>query len=289
MKNRIKRILCPIDFGTASANAMEYAAKLSKELDASLTLWNMCELPIMDQIATQTNLPNSIGKKQKELSEILQDWCEEIKEEHDIACGYFVSSSIESLEKTLAHYTDGENFDLMVIGTNGIDDMYQLFFGTNSYRIFKEVRCPVMVIPVGYIFKKMKSVVFATDYYLSDAKLANGLVQTFNASITFLHLSKKGHKNSEEEFQAMKELFEKEIGDNYLVDFEHLITSNKLDGLVEKMIEKKADLVILSTKKRNSFEDLFHKSFTKKVLDGIQIPALVFHQNENKRIDFPIH
>jgi nucleotide-binding universal stress UspA family protein len=48
---------------------------------------------------------------------------------------------------------------------------------------------------------------------------------------------------------------------------------------VEKMIEKQADMVIMSTTHRSWFEEFFHKSFTKKVLEGIQIPALVFHQN----------
>jgi nucleotide-binding universal stress UspA family protein len=288
MQSKIKRILCPIDFTAASTNAMEYAAKLSKQLNASLTLWNMCEIQIMDEIASTNKLPNAIGNKQKELSEILQDWCTEIKEDYAVPCGYFVSSSIENLEKTLAHYTDGENFDLMVAGTNGIDDMYQFFFGTNSYRIIKEVECPVMIIPEGYDFKEMKSVVFTTDYSLDDAKLAKGLIKTFDSSITFLHLSKKHSNISKEVFHSFKSLFEDEVGNDYKVHFERLIYKDKLDGLVEKMIEKEADMVIMSTEHRGWFEDLFHKSFTKKVLDGIQIPALVFHNKKKGAEDISI-
>lgn len=288
MKNKIKKILCPIDFTAASDNAMEYAAKLSKELNASLTLWNMCEIPIMDEIASQDKLPNSIQRKQKELSEILQDWCKEIKEEYAIPCGYFVGTGIENLEKTLAHYTDGENFDLMIAGTNGIDNMYQFFFGTNSYRIIKEVECPVMIIPEGYIFKKVDNIVFATDYSISDAKLAKGLIRTFDSNITFLHLSKEDSEISKEVFRVFKDMFEDEADLNYRFQFERLVYFDILDGLVEKMIEKKADMVIMSTQHRNWFEDLFHKSFTKKVIDGIQIPALVFHQGKEEKDDFSI-
>lgn len=248
----------------------------------------MYELPIIHEMPSKSNFPNAIGRKQKELSEILQDWCEEIKEEYAIPCGYFVGTSIESLEKTLAHYTDGKNFDLMIAGTNGIDNMHQFFFGTNSYRIIKEVECPVMIIPEGYSFKKVDNIVFATDYSLSDAKLAKGLIRTFDSKITFLHLSKKESETSKEVFRAFKDLFEDEADLNYRFHFERLVYSDKLDGLVEKMIEKEADMVIMSTHHRNWFEDLFHKSFTRKVLDGIQIPALVFHQAKEEKGDFSI-
>ena len=247
MQSKIKKILCPIDFTDASTNAMDYAAKLSKELDASLTLWNMFEIPIMDEISATNHLPNTIDRKQNELSEILQDWCEEIKEEYAVSCGYFVGTSIDNLEKTLAHYTDGGNFDLIVTGTNGVDNMYQLFFGTNSYRIMREVKCPVIIIP--------------------DAK------------ITFLHLSANENETSQEVFHSFRSLFEEELDANNLFSFDRVVYNNKLDGLVEKMIEKEADMVIMSTKNRGWFEELFHESFTKKVLEGIQIPALVFHQN----------
>ena len=279
MQSKIKKILCPIDFTDASTNAMDYAAKLSKELDASLTLWNMFEIPIMDEISATNYLPNTIDRKQNELSEILQDWCEEIKEEYAVSCGYFVGTSIDNLEKTLAHYTDGGNFDLIVTGTNGVDNMYQLFFGTNSYRIMREVKCPVIIIPEGYSFKKMKSVVFATDYSLNDAEFAKGVINSFDAKITFLHLSANENETSQEVFHSFRSLFEEELDANNLFSFDRVVYNNKLDGLVEKMIEKEADMVIMSTKNRGWFEELFHESFTKKVLEGIQIPALVFHQN----------
>lgn len=280
MKNKIKKILCPIDFNAASTNAMDYAAKLSKELNASLTLWNMCEIPIIDEMAS-SNLSKSINRKKKELADIMLDWCTEIKEEYAITCGYFVDAGIENLERTLARYTNGKNFDLIVAGTNGTDNMYQFFFGTNSYRIIKEVKCPVMIVPENYTFKKLNSVVFATDYNLDDAKLAKVLAQTFNLSITFVHLSKKESDMSKTVYQSFKNLFEEELDHDFRVRFEWLFEEDKLDGLVEKMIEKEADMVILSTNHKKWFEDLFHKSFTKQVLDGIQIPTLVFHQSKN--------
>ena len=279
MPNKIKKILCPIDFTDASTNAIEYAAKLSKELDASLTLWNMFEIPIIDEISSNNKLPDSYRRKQNELSEIMQDWCEEIKEEYAVSCGYFVGTSTDNLEATLAHYTDGGNFDLIVTGTNGVDNMYQLFFGTNSYRIMREVKCPVIIIPDGYAFKKMKSVVFATDYSINDAKFAKGVINSFDAKIAFVHLSENDNGSSQKVFHSFKDLFDAELDSNNMVSFDRVVYKNKLDGLVEKMIEKQADMVIMSTTHRSWFEEFFHKSFTKKVLEGIQIPALVFHQN----------
>lgn len=288
MKNRIKKILCPIDFSDAANNAIDYAAKLSKQLNASLTLWNMCEIPIRDEMASKANLPNALGRKEKELTEILQDWCEEIKAEYEIPCGYSIGTGISNLEQTLAHYIDGENFDLIVAGTNGADDMYQFFFGTNSYRIMKSVQCPVMVVPEGYEFKKINSVLFATNYSSGDAQLAQDLMNTFNTNISFVHVSKKEGLISNEVYHAFKNIFEEQLeGEMRSVKFRRIIDKDKLDGLVEIMIEEEAEVVILSTMHRNWLEEVFHKSFTKKVLDGIQIPALIF-QHTKEENDYSI-
>jgi len=282
MKNRIKKIVCPIDFSDVANNAMEFAAQLSHQLNASLTLWNMRELPIVDEITTQSKLPNAIDKRQKELSNILQDWCEEIKTEYDIPCGYSIGSGVNTMEETLAHYIDGENFDLIVVGTNGVDDIYQFFFGTNSYRIMNSVECPVMVVPEGYKFKEISSVLFATNYSSGDAKLAQDLMNTFNINISFVHISKKAGLISNEVYRAFKNIFEEKFeGEHQTVKFKRLIEKDKLDGLIELMIEEEAELVILSTKHRNWLEEFFHKSFTKQVLGGIQIPALILHQEKN--------
>lgn len=279
MKNRIKRILCPIDFSDAANNAMEYAAQLAQELNASLTLWNMREIPIMDEIATRSILPIALKKKEQELTEILKDWCEEIKNEYGIPCGYSIGTGIDNLEKTLAHYIDGENFDLIIAGTNGVDDMYQFFFGTNSYRIMKNVQCPVMVIPGDYSFKKINAVVFATDYTSADANIARDLVNSFHPDVTFVHFDKNSSSSNDTAFQSFKRIFQEKLYDeNSSFKYKLINSEDKLNGLVELLTAEETDLVILSTEYRNWIDDLFHNSFTKKVLGGIQIPAMVFHQ-----------
>ena len=254
MKSKLNKILCPIDFSAAYINAMDYTAKLSKQLGASLTLWNMCEIPIIDEIDSNTDSPNLIGKKQQELVEIVQDWCEEIKEEYAIPCGYFGVSNTDNLKHKLARYTDGENFDLIIAGTNGLNNMYQFFFGANGFNIVKEAKCPVIIIPEGYPSKKIDSIVFATDYSLKDAQLAKGLVRIFDANITFLRLRKKENEISKETFQTFKKLIEEEVGKDYLIDFERLV-HNEIDGVVEKMIEKDADMVVLSNKQKRRDTD----------------------------------
>lgn len=251
MNNKIKKILCPIDFSTASINAMEYAAKLSKEMDTSLTLWNICEIPIIDQIDSNLHLPNEIEKKQNELSQILQDWCEEIKEEYDIPCGYFSVSSVNDLNKKIERYTDGENFDLIIAGTNGINNIYQFFFDTNSHNILTEVKCPIIIIPEGYPSKKIESVVFVTDFFMNDLELIKGLIQTFNANITFIYSDKKENQLSNEAFETFQNLIKSKLGKSTSVHFERLVYQNKANGPVKKIIEKKADIIIIADKDKS--------------------------------------
>jgi nucleotide-binding universal stress UspA family protein len=276
----LKKILCPIDFSASSINAMECAAKLSKELNCSLTLWNVCELPILDEMATKNRMLGTINKNQNELSEILQDWCEEIKEEFGVSCGYLVRSGKESVEEILKQYTDGENFDLIITGTNGTDNMYQFFFGTNSYRIIEKVKCPVMIISKDYSIKEIKSVVFATDYATVDTTFAKGLVERINTTIASLIKNESINRlEGTKTFEGKKQNFSKM---DKAVHFEQINHANKLEELLQIMVHNNADLVIVSANCSSWFKELYRKSILKKAMDGIRVPVLVFHKTEEE-------
>jgi nucleotide-binding universal stress UspA family protein len=277
MKDKIKRILCPIDFSDAANNAIEYAARLTKQLDASLMLWNMQEMPIIDEMAFREAVSNGVEEKRRQLVEILEDWCQEIKETYHIPCGYYVNSSTASLEQTLAYYTNEENFDLIVVGTNGADDIYQFFFGSNSYRIAKEVNMSILVVPEKSSLDHLSSVVFATNYSKEDALLACDFMKLFQTDLKFLHLSKYDTGISEDVFHAFKEECQERLAQDHAIRFERLVCQDKLEGLNEVLQRERIDLMILSTVHRNWLENLFHKSFTKEVLAGLQIPTLILH------------
>lgn len=279
MKSRIKKILCPIDFSESSIKAMEYAAMLSKELECSLTLWNIYEMTILDERSFAKSLTTNSTNRQDELSVILQDWCEEIKEDYAIPCGYVVSPNSYSVKEVLALYTDGENFDLIIAGTNENDTIYEFFFSTNSYRIIQEINCPIMFIPNNKEFNELKSVVFASDNKSLDSTWPLKIAEAINASFFSPF---RGITNSKSEEYVSFETVDSPTKNNLKVFGQKIVKPIKANYNQQQIIEKNADLVIVSAKNTFWFEELFLKLLRKYATDGIKLPILVFNRTRNR-------
>ena len=51
VKDAIMKILCPTDLSQSALNAMEYAARLSQQLKATLTFLNVQKMPLGEGVS----------------------------------------------------------------------------------------------------------------------------------------------------------------------------------------------------------------------------------------------
>jgi len=116
-------------------------------MDASMTIWNIQEIPIIEGMSFNKLLKDKSPKEERELNAIMNEWSEEIKEEYQIECIPSYTPNINSLDETLSHYIDGQNFDLIVVGTNGVGDNHRFFFEHSSYNILNRTKCPILFVP----------------------------------------------------------------------------------------------------------------------------------------------
>ena len=78
-----------------------------------------------------------------------------------------------------------KNFNLVVMGTQGATGAKEIFLATHTVHVIRKSKIPILVVPVGYEFKKIKSIIFPTDYGQlyreKDIKLLINLATTHNA------------------------------------------------------------------------------------------------------------
>ena len=143
-----RRILCPIDFSSASHRAVEYALTLAQEAYGRLTLLHVLEqLPpeedvtmsrfdiagfhrAMEQIA-RARLENAIPDGAR-------DWC---RPEIHVGRGKAWRVILEAAEERDA--------DLIVIGTHGRHPIDTTLFGSTTHHVVRAARCPVLVARDG--------------------------------------------------------------------------------------------------------------------------------------------
>ena len=153
----MKKILCPVDFSNASRNGLEYAGNLAAELMAHVTL--LYVRPTIWPEAVQLNEEKE--RSTEEINGKLLVMSDQVEKEFGVTCGIHVEPTTMVVEKAIA--LKGANYDLILTGSNGADDFYQLAFGSHSFQIMQKAMCPVMIIPEGCSYKPIRQIAFAYD------------------------------------------------------------------------------------------------------------------------------
>jgi nucleotide-binding universal stress UspA family protein len=72
------------------------------------------------------------------------------------------SVSTYGLREGIATYVEAHDIDLIVMGTHGVQDGGDRFFGTNAAFLVGKVQTPLLILPVNAAFQPLKMVCFAT-------------------------------------------------------------------------------------------------------------------------------
>jgi nucleotide-binding universal stress UspA family protein len=276
----IKKIICPIDFSDASKNALEYAAKISQSLNGELLLINVERImPVADAVS----LGEGIGADVKENAPLalrkLQAISIETNKAFNIPTNYEVEVTTNSLAKTLTPL--GEKSSMIVMGTNGADDLSQFFFGTNTYNVIKKAECPVLLVPENYPFRAYKNILYAfTDEEKGQLAMTqfHEFAKHFDSKITFLHVSKNDTEISRDAFSATKQEVEKHFDKSNNIDYKRAFSNDAANAIDDYMKENPVDLLVMAARHRNIFESIFKKYPLLEELSIIaSYPILVLH------------
>ena len=275
----MKTILCPIDFSASSFSALEFAARLGDKLSASIELLHVITEKDFDAILSEEDAGKDLEKKielirtkmEKLEQQIKKDISKNLNLHYTIKEGNLISLIIE---------TENELYiDLIVMGTKGVSDIAEAYFGSNTLQVIKESSCPVFCIPEGTSINDLTRLVYAYDYQKEDVyalKEVITLAANLNATVDVVHI------NNEESKEHAKHVLEpdKDIRtyfDSPGVNFVYKYYKGSVhDGLNQYLRENKVDILALLKKKRNFIAEIFHKSITQYFAYYTDIPVLVF-------------
>ncbi|TND06528.1 MAG: putative universal stress protein UspA [Bacteroidetes bacterium] len=271
-----KRIICPTDFSNAANNAVEYAANLAKELDARLHLLNVKSL------ISSGSVPAGVwvGPDAEIASDLLKKTHDVTLETFGVDCTYEVDVTRKAIDKEISEAGGAD--DLMVMGTDGADSLFEYFFGTHTYHVIKNAKCPVLVVPEHKPYEKIEKIVAAWDYSrrnelsLSEIKL---FLDTTGASITLVHISKKDTDISNDVYNAFKERAVQALGaDPNRVSFDRIVSPDITNSLSTYMNQSGANLLVLTQYEHDWATNLFRQSVVKNMTTiAAAYPTLIMH------------
>ena len=266
-------ILCSIDFSDCSLNAMEYAAHYAKAYSGRIHLLHVeiTSLASYSEKQRQDNL--------KKL-ESLKDELAKIIENLPVECS--IVNDPDEASSGISDFVEGKDFDIIIMGTNGVSDVEEAFFGSNTSRLINASKLPVIAVPIGVIFEPFTKIVYATEYHSEDKVYIQKLQSKFNSN-TVIHVVNVTHHAGLVNKAGM-ELFKSEVLE--VVDPKNMVfsliqSSEAIDHALDKFItDQKADILVLLAKESNFLARIFERSVTKEMVYFAKFPILIFKAEE---------
>ena len=143
-----KTILCATDISPRSIHAIKTAFSMAEKFNAKLYILNSqvnlnsSEERLMSRISVKKRIDEN-----KELAENIKSRISDIVNDLDTTTQYEFLLREGTAEKVIINMATELNADLIVMGTNGADQMSDYFLGTTASNVIKSANCPILVIP----------------------------------------------------------------------------------------------------------------------------------------------
>lgn len=270
----MKNILVPTDFSDTAKGAFEYAKALAEKTYSSLKVINVHYPEVTSMDTHTTNIfSEGLDFKKERLAKF-------VREEPNGDSGVLTAAKVEKEViigfpgEAIVEQSKEEEIDLIVMGTTGENGFLEKVFGSISTYVARKAFCPVLLVPDGTEFKGASRILYATDYHAADEAMMEHLSELMGdgfEDIHFVHINRTpnlDYKVTDLNFKTTNaERF-------HVVNIE---SADEMEGISRYAKENRIDMVVIATSHRPFFEDLFHKSLTKKMAMNTELPLLVMH------------
>lgn len=144
-----KKILVPVDGSGVSMAALRAAAKMAESFGSEVMLFHVMQLPSPMEIFETYS--GKMGEIYYQIKERVEKFGEKVLMNAVKECSAF---KVNFKEKAVWGEAASEilqeallgKYDLIVIGSRGLDDIEDWLLGSVSHRVVRRSKCPVMVI-----------------------------------------------------------------------------------------------------------------------------------------------
>lgn len=279
----MEKILIPIDFSASSSWGFYYGYYLAQQFGSELIVVHLYRPPYVESTMPLDTIQKIVHDKEQELLKHMKANTQaplNIPNEEQQDCvkvRYLIESAAEL---TLSEVANNEEVDLIVMGTHGAGGTMDRVWGTNTSKVIKEAKCPVLAIPSGVDYKGINRIAYATDFDPEDIDKIWQMAlfaTAVKAEVNCVHINVLGEENEEVKEDAFKEAFNQKFKDLPVTYSVYSATSVE-DGLETFLRINRVNILSMLTHKKTLWDRLFNsKSMTKSMALRTQIPLLALH------------
>ena len=275
----MKTIIVPTDFSPIATNAMNFAADMAVNINASLMLLHVYQVPV-----SMTDVP-VVMVSAEELKKSSESKLQELKDDlTHITSGKIkiysearlgdVSDELEDACKHIQPFA-------VIMGTRGTTGVERILFGSTTLTAIRHLTWPVIVVPPGKEYGKgIKKIGFACDFdkvvESTPIQFIKNMIKEFGAELHVLNVDHEGKhfKPGTPEESLMLHTLLHDLNPNY-----HFIDNIDIEDGINEFVEKNnIDLLITIPKKHKLLDSLFKHSSTKQLVTQSHVPVMCVHE-----------
>jgi nucleotide-binding universal stress UspA family protein len=249
----MKTIIVPTDFSPIATNAMNFAADMAVNINASLMLLHVYQVPVsmtdvpVVMVSAEELRKSSEAKLQERKDAVSHITSGKIKVYTEARLGD-VSDELEDVCKHIQPFA-------VIMGTRGTTGVERVLFGSTTLTAIRHLKWPVIVVPPGKEYGTgIKKIGFACDFdkviETTPIQFIKNMVKEFGAELHVLNVDHEGKhfKPGTPEESLMLHTLLEDLDPNY-----HFINHADIEDGINEFVEKNNIDLLITIPKKHKF------------------------------------
>jgi len=280
----MKKILVPTDFSKNASIATSVAADVARKSGADLVLLHVIEgvaggsfnvegevSSLKDDAEDRLFNYRLIEKARKQLEKtVLDPSIRDVKADGELRVG----NPFHAMRTML----DQKKFDLVVMGTSGHTKIEEMLIGTNTEKIVRLAKCPVLTVNKKPSSNHFKDIVYATSMAKEEevfSRMVKRTQQIYNSNIHLVRINTPADFQRDFTVKDQMNRFAKKLGlKNYTISVYN--DFNVEEGVIRFADTLDADMIAMATHGRTGFAHVIAGSVAEEVVGHAKRPVLTF-------------
>jgi len=278
----MKKILVPTDFSRNANVATVVAADIARKGGGELVLLHVIEEATGGSFNVEGEVASSdmedrlfnyrlIDKARKQLAKaVLDPSIRDVKVDGELRIG----NPFHGIRTVLTQ----KKFDLVVMGTSGHTKIEEMLIGTNTEKIVRLAKCPVLTVNKKPSTSNFKDIVYATAMAKEEevfSRIVKRTQQIYNSNLHLVRINTPGDFQRDFAVKDSMNRFAKKLGlKNYTISVYNDL--NVEEGVIRFAESINADMIAMATHGRTGFAHLLAGSVAEEVVGHAKRPVLTF-------------
>lgn len=277
----MKRILIPTDFSNEAQNATELARNLASKFSAQLVFLHSIEVTSSESINASGAPSNFDSFTDSMLVH------ESIKRANEEMKGLLETSTLQGLEVSqvikigspFSHIYEAieeDDVDFIVMGTKGASGLSEVLIGSNTEKVVRRAKCPVLTVKESVDESVFSSIVYATNMGEHEEEVIKTLKELQQAYDSKIYMVWVNTPNNFKADRITKALMRKFAEEHSLEGYEVHVFNDVIeeDGIRHFADEVNAGMIVMGTSSHTGLSRIIRGSIAEDMVNHAKRPVL---------------